>query len=263
MIDISQQPSSPAQSPLPGNGHASPLVQVPTGRHGPWMALDHRSPHRHPLYGRGMHLELSNTHESSWLYGDSTASEDLGEDEHADFYPTHPQLLENEEFSTGSHSPHVPIQDPSLFNHETLFTPSLDPPRLNETLSIPVPRQPHSASTGRERKRLAKPSLVVKLKTPTQGSGRRDPHPSGESSSAAQIAQNSHPFDLRTQGSVALSSANTRTRGGWEPHAGRRLTRRAEAIQSSQRKRRRDAVSPQDGGIEGTTTPSAGLPQGK
>lgn len=282
VLDIPRQPSDPAQSPLPGNDPVPPLARVHASGQSSWMAPAHRPPYRQSLTARGMHFDVSDPHDEPWFQNPlaaSTAAEDQGEDEHADVYPALLPYFDLEEARNGSHSPHVTAPNLVSPNQEgRLGIPgplasTLDRPSLNETFAIGAPRQQHSASTGRERKRLAKPSLVVKLKTPStrkssQASaslrrGRPDAPSPSDSSSAAHITQNSRPSKLRSQGSPGSSSANTRTGAGWGPQAVRRLTRRAEAIQSSQRKRRRDAVSPQDVTLEGTTTPNPGWSQSK
>lgn len=271
VLDIPRQPSDPAQSPLPGNDPVPPLARVHASGQSSWMAPAHRPPYRQSLTARGMDFDVSDPHDDSWFQhplAASTAVEDPGEDEHADVYPALLPYFDLEDARNGSHSPHV-------------TAPNLVSPNQEGRLGIPGPltstldrpRQRHSALTGRQRKRLAKPSLVVKLKTPStrkssQASaslrrGRPDAPSPSDSSSAAHITQNLRPSKLRSQGSSGLSSANIRTGAGWESQAVPRLTRRAEAIQSSQRKRRRDAVSPQDVTLEGTTTPNPGLSQSK
>ncbi len=279
MMDIPRQPSNPLPSPLPGSG-PSPLF---SRLRASWMAPPgHRPPYRQSLHGYGQPPDVSDPHEAIWFqraYADSPAAEDFSEEENAIVYPELLQYFNIEEPQNSPQSRHVTAPDPALptqespIGIESPLTSSPDRPSSNETFAIEVPRQPQSASTGRERKRLAKPSLVVKLKTPStqkpsQASisprrGKRDASSSSESSSAAQITQNSRPFNLRSQGSVGLGSASARTGAGWAPQTLRRPSRRAEAIQSPQRKRRRDAVSPQDASVEGISTPTAGLPQCK
>ena len=282
LLDLPRQPSNPAQSLLPGNALVPPLARVHDSGQSSWMAPAPRPLYRQSSNARGIHFDVSDPHDASWFqhpFAASTAADDPVEDEHSDVYPAPLPYSDIEDSQNGSHSPHVTapnLVSPSQEGRLGILGPltsSLDRPSLNETFAIGAPRQRPSASTGRERKRLAKPSLVVKLKTSftrksSQASaslrrGRPDAPSSSDSSSAAHVTQNSRPSNLRPQGSLGLGLANTRTGTGWEPQAVRRLTRRAEAIQSSQRKRRRDAVSPQDVSLEGTTTPNAGLPQSK
>lgn len=281
IMDIPQHPSNPAQSPLSGNGLGPPLAPVQAGDHVSWMAPGHRPRYMQGLNGPREPVDLSDPHEASWFqhpYDGSTAAENLGEEEHHGVYPTMLPYLDTEGSPAGSDSPYGTALDPvfpdqgSPFGIQGPLTSSLEPPSLNEMVALGVPRQPHSASTARERKRPAKPSLVVKLKTDSVkkssqapvplSRGRSDASSSSESSYTAAAAQNSRTFNQRSRGSAGLSSTNPRTRAGWDPQAVRRLTRRAEAIQSSHRKRRRDAVSPQDVSTEGTTIPNASLPRG-
>ena len=265
MMDTPQQASNPAQSPLPENHTAPQSAHVHAGSHTSWMAPDHRPPCGQILYNLGQVHDLSDPHEASWFqhpYADITASEDLGEEEYAD--PALHHTLENEQRLIGPH------RQESLFGSQGPLTLTTDQASPNERSARGVPRQPHSASTGRERRRLARPSLIVKLKTRfTQSSqaplsprrGRRGASSSRASNLAAQPTQNSRPFNLRSQGSVGSSSGTASSRVGWE-HTARTLTRRAEAIQSPQRKRRRDAVSPRDASVESTTTPIPGSTHG-
>lgn len=282
MTDIPRNPSNIAQPPLSRNGPGLRLAHFHAGGNTSWMAPGHRPPYRQGLNGRGVSADVSDTHEESWLqhpYDSSTAAEDLVEEEYPDVYPAMLPYLDARGIPAGSHSRYGTTPNPVLPNQESPvgvrgpLTSPLDPSSLNEIFALGVPRQSHPASIGRERKRLAKPSLVVKLKTDfmqksSQASvsirrGRSDASWSSESSSAARTTQNSRPFNLRSEGSVGMNSANARTRAGWEPHAERRLTRRVEGVQSSQRKRRRDAVSPQEVDTEGPITPTASLPRGK
>lgn len=276
MMVIPQHPANRARSSLSGNGPSAPLAHVHASGHTSWMGPGHRSRFR-----QGLDLDLSDPPEASWFQhpsDGSTAVEELGEEEYPNVYPVMLPYLDIGRSPAGSQSPHgiapdrvFPDQESALGIQGSL-TSSLDPASLNEILALGVPRQPHPLSARRERKRLGKPSLVVKLKTDSaQNSsqapvslrrGRSDASSSSESSSATQITQISRPFNLRSRGSVGMSSTNVRTRAGWDPQAVRRLTRRAEAIQNSHRKRRRDAVSPQDFSTEGTITPTAGLRQG-
>lgn len=278
-MDTPRHLPNTAQSPSPGSGARPPLAHVHTGGQVSWMAPGHRSDLRQGLYGPGLQVGLT---EASWFqpsyYSDSTAAEDLGEEEYPDVYPAMYPYLDTRGSLAGSHSPYSTLADTVFNSHDSPFgvqgplSSSLDPPSMDENLTVGVPRQPHVASAGRERKRLAKPSLVVKLKTDYSAQessqshsslrrGRSDASSSSESSFAAQTTQNSHPFNLRPRGPAGTSSTNPRHRPGVDPQALRRLARRAEAIQSSHRKRRRDAVSPQDLSPEGATT--ASLPQGK
>ena len=278
MMDMPRRLPDPAQSPLLGNGSAPPLARIHAEGQPSWMAPGHRPPDRQSSNDRGVPRDVSDPHEASWFrhpYAGRTAVEDLSDEEYTSIYPAY---LEVRESPSNPNSPNISPY-PSLSNQDSRVsipgpvTSSRDPPTLNESFVIGIPRQRHPAPIGRERKRLAQPSLVVKLKIHSpqkslQASvppkrGRLDAPSSSEAPSAAHVTQNARPFNLRSQGSVGLSSANAKTRVGWDPHAVRRLTRRAEAIQSSQRKRRRDAVSPQEVSAGGTTTPSAGLPQGK
>lgn len=280
MMDIPRIPSNPAQPPLSRNGPGPRLPQVHARGNVSWMAPGHRPRYRQGLNGHEVPVDTSDPYEASWLqhpYDGSTAAEDVGEEEYPDVYPAMLPYLDDGGSPAASHSRIIATPDPVFPNQESPvgirgpLTSPLNLSRLNETFAIDVPQQSHPASIGRERKRLAKPSLVVKLKTDfmhkssqapvSTRRSRSDASWSSESSSAAQSNQTSRPFNLRSGGSVGMSSANARTRAGWEPQAERRLTRRAEAVQSSQRKRRRDAVSPQEVSIEGTTTPIASLPQ--
>lgn len=281
MMDMPRRLPDPMQSPLLGNGPAPPSAHVHADRPPSWIAHSHRPPYRPSSNDHGHPRNVSDPPEASWFrhpYAASTTVEDPNEEDYTDIYHALPQFFEAREPPSSSNSPHIspypilPIQE-TPFGIPGPVTSSRDRPTLNETFVLGTPRQPHSASTGRERKRLAKPSLVVKLKirlpqkslqAPVPpGRGRLEAPSSSEASSAAQVTQNAHPFNLTSQGSVGLSSANAKSRAGWDSQAVRRLTRRAEAIQSSQRKRRRDAVSPQDVNAEGTTPSVAGLPQGK
>ena len=271
MMDMPRRLPNPAHSPLTVNGPPPPLAQVHAGGQSLWTAPGHhRPPYRKSLIGRGLQSDVSDAHEASWFQHpciSSTDAEDLGEEEDPDFSSFLLPYFDAGESPNRFESPNATAHPVSLHQEDPFgilgpLTSLIDRPSLTETFAaIGVPRQPHSASTGRERKRLAKPSLVVKLKTPVRKSfqalvspkrGRPEAPSSSGSSSAAHVTPDPRPLDLRSQGSA-----------GWAPQAVRRMTRRAEAIQSSQRKRRRDAVSPQDVGIEGTTTPTVGLPQGK
>ena len=281
MTDIPRNPSNPVQPPLSRNGPSPRLAHFPAGGNISWRAPGHHPLDRQDLNGRGVSADISDSLEESWLqhpYESSTAAEDLGEEEYPDVYPAMLPYLDAGGTTAGSHSRYT-TPDPVLPNQESPIgtrgplTSPLDPSILNEMLTSASSRQLHPASMGRERKRLAKPSLVVKLKTDfmqksSQASvssrrGRSDASSSSESSSTPQTTQNSRPFNLRSGGSVGMSSANARTRAGWEPHSERRLTRRVENGQSSQRKRRRDAVSPKEVDTDGATTPTTSLPRGK
>ena len=283
MMDIPRYPSNPALSLVSGNGPGQPLAHLHAGDHVLWMASGHRPRLRQGLNGPGVPVDLSDPREVLWFPRPSdggAAAEDVDEEEYPDVYPAMLPHLDMGVSPVGSHMPSGTTPNPVFPNPESPFdnqgplVSSLGPPNLNEVLTLDVPRQPHPASTGRERKRLAKPSLVVKLKTDSaQRSSqapvslrrvRSDASSSSESSSATQTSQPSRPFNLRSRGSAGLSPTNSRARAGCDPQSVRRVTRRAEAIQSSHRKRRRDAVSPQNGcSTESTTTPTAALPEGK
>ena len=282
MLNIPQHPSIPAHSPLSRNRPGPPLSQVHADGHASWMAPRHRLRSRLGLNGPGVPVDLSDPHGASWFqhFQDGRmADEEMDEELYPDVYRAMLPYLEFSESSAGSHSPYGTSPDPVFNNLESPFgfqgplTSSPDPPSLNDVLASGGPRQPYPASTGRERKRLVKPSLAVKLKTDSAQissqapvslrRGKSDASSSSESSSAVQTAPNLRPFNPRSRESVGMGSTNTRTRAGWDPQAVRRLTRRAEAIQSPHRKRRRDAVSPQELSTEDTTQPTTGLPQGK
>ena len=277
MMDTSRHESIPSQSPLSANGPGLPLAHMNADGRASWIA-----PGSRPRFRRGLISPRVAVSEASWPqhpYNGRAAAEDLDEEETTDVYPTMPPYLGVAGSQASSRSPYGSIPDPVFDEQESPFgvqqphASSLDPPSLSENFASGVPRQSYPAPTGRERKRLAKPSLVVKLKTESVqkssqassslGRGTSDASSSSESSSARQTTPDSRPFNLRSRGAVGISSTNARSRAGWEPQAVRRLTRRAEAIQSSHRKRRRDAVSPQDVGTEGTTTSTADQPQGK
>lgn len=273
MMPLLQHPSIAAQPPLSGNGPGSSLSRANAEGHVPWMQPGHRPHFRQNVNSPG----VSDPHRASWFphpYDGSTAAEDLDEEESAGVYPAMLPYSEIGGSPSRSLSPYYVNTDPILPDQESPYgaqrslSLSLDAPMLNEVLGLGASRRSSPASNGRERKRLARPSLVVKLKTHSaQNSsqapvslrrGRSDASSSSESSSAAHSTQNLHPFNLRSRGSAGLSSTNAMTRAGWEHHPVRRMTRRGvEAIQSSHRKRRRDAASLQD------LTPAAGLPQGK
>lgn len=278
MMNMPPRLPNSAQSPLLGNGSAPPLAQVDADRHPSLMAPGHRPPYRQSSNDHGPLRDVPCPPKRSWFphpYAGSTTIEGLSEEEE---YTALPPDLEAREPQSSSNSPFLSLRPflpdlASTVGDLGPVTSSRERPTLNESLMLGAPRQPHSASTGRERKRLVQPSLVVKLKIPLSQQSLQAPVPprrgrleapsSSEASSAAQVTQNAHPLTSRSQGSVGLSLANVKTRAGWDPQAVRRLTRRAEAIQSPQPKRRRDAVSPQDISAEGTTPPVAGLPQGK
>lgn len=281
MMNIPRHPLIPARSPLSGNGPGPQLAHVQAGGHVSWLAPGYRSDHRQGLSGRGVPIDLSDPNEGVWFqhpYDGSTAAEGLSEKQFPNVYRAMLPYLDIGGSPAGSHSPYGTTPDPIFINQESSVgiqgpvTSSLDPPTLDDMFGLETPRQPHLASTGRERKRLPKPSLVVKLKTDSAQKssqapvstrrGRSDASSSSESSSAMHTTKTSRPLNLRSGGSVVMSSANTRTRTGWDPQAIRRLTRKADALQSSHRKRRRDAVSPQDVSTTGTTSPTASLPQG-
>ena len=273
MMDMPRQPSNPAQSPLPDKDTAD----VHAGSHTLWMAPDPRPPYRQPFCDLEQAHDSSDPHEASWSqhpYADSTASEDLGEEEYAD--PVLHHILENEQSLIGSHNSLDNALDSTVHGEESIFGNqgplTLPPARSSSSgrFATEVLRRPQSASTGRERSRLTRPSLVVKLKTRfTQKSspaplsprrGRRDALSSNASNSAAQPTISSRPFNLRSQGSVGSSSATARSRAGWEQTA---LTRRTDADQSSQRKRRRDSVSPRDASVESAKIPLPDSTHGK
>ena len=274
MMNSTQHPSNIAQSPLPGHGLSPSLARANAESRVLWVPPGHRPTSRQGLNSPGVPDDQSDPHGASWFqypYDGSTAAEDLDLEECASLYPAMLPYIDTGGSLGHSQSPYYITPDPVLPNQERPFgaqrplNSSLVSPSLNEILALGVPRQSSPASTGRERKRLAKPSLVVKLKTdsPQNGSqapaslrrGRSDASSSSESSSAANNIQNLQPFNLRSRGSTGMSSTNAMSRAGWEPHPVRRQTRRAEAIQSSHRKRRRDAASFQD--------LAAGLSQGK
>lgn len=275
IMDIPRHPSNPAQPPVSGNGHGPPLAHVHASGNISWMAPGHRPPFRQGLNGPGIPVNVPDPHGASWfqhLYDGNTAAEDLDEEERPDIYPALLPYLDMGALPVVPHGLYGTAPDPVSPNQDSPFemqgtlTSSLDSPRLHELSPFDAPQQLHPASTRRERKRLAKPSLVVKLKTSSTQSLQAPVSPrrvtsaassSSESSSAAQTTQ--RPFNLRSRGSTAISSTNARTRAGWDHQAVRKVTRRAEAVQSSHRKRRRDAVSPQDLSTEGITTPTAGL----
>ena len=274
MMDSPQHPTNGAQSPLSGHGPGPSLARTNAEGHVLWMPRGHRPTFRQGVNSSGIPVDISDPHGASWFqhpYDGSTAGEDLDEKDCANVYPAMLPFLDTGGSLGRSHSLYYNTPDPVLPNQERPFgaqrslNSSLVSPSLNEILALGVPRQSSPASTGRERKRLAKPSLVVKLKTESAQNaskapaslrrGRSDASSSSESSSAADSTQNLHPFNLRSRGSTGTSSTNAMSRAGWEPHPVRRQTRRAEAIQSSHRKRRRDAASLQD--------LAAGLSQGK
>ena len=278
IMGIPRQLSDPTQAPLLRSGAASPLSHSHPDGQSSWMVPGHRTPYRQGLTGRGHPYDSSDSHEASWSrhpYAGSTSVEEFREEEGSNINSApipHPKTRDSPAMSKSSHYtpyPSLPSKDNPL-RIQGPMTSTRDHPALSETFVVGVPLQPNSASTGRGRKRLAKPSLVVKLKTHfpqktlqapvSPRRNRLDAPSSSESSSAAQVTQNPRPSNLRSQG--PLSSTNAKTRAGWDPQAVRRLTRRTEASQSSQRKRRRDAVSAQDVSTEGTA-PTAALPQGK
>ena len=263
IMGMPRQLSDPTQDPLLRNGAASPLAHSHQDGQSSSIVPGHRPPYRQGLTRRGYPYDSSDSHE------------EFREEEGSNIDPALLPYLETRHspsISKSSHHtpyPSLPNKDNPLRSQEPM-TSTQDYPALSETFVEGVPPQPNSASTGRGRKRLAKPTLVVKLKThfpqkTLQASvsprrNRLDAPSSSESSFPAQITQNPRPSNLRPQGS--LSSTNAKTRAGWDPQAARRLTRRTEASQSSQRKRRRDAVSTQDVSTEGTA-PTAALPQSK
>ena len=278
MMGIPRQLSDPTQASLLRNGAASPLAHSHPDGQSSWMVPGHRPPYRQGLTGRGYPYDSSGSQEASWSrhpYAGSASVENFGEEEGSKIDPALIPYLKNRDSPSISKSAHDKPY-PSLPKTETPLriqrpmTSTRDHPALSETFVVGVPLQPNSVSTGRGRKRLAKPSLVVKLKihfpqknlqaSVSPRRNRLDASPSSESCSAAQVTQNPRASNLRSQG--PLSSINSKTRAGWDPQAMRRLTRRTEASQSSQRKRRRDAVSTQDVSTEGTPLTVA-LPQGK
>ena len=269
MMNSPQHPSTGTQSPLSGHGPGPSLARANAEGHVMWMPPGHRPTFRQGVNSPRVPIDLSDPPGSSWFQhpdDGSTAAEDLDEEESANVYPAMLPYLDTGGSLGGSYSPYYITPDPVLPNQERSFgaqrplNSSLVSPSLNEILALGVPRQSSPASTGRERKRLAKPSLVVKLKTDSAQNasqapaslrrGRSDASSSSESSSAAHSSQNMHSFNLRSRGSTGMSSTNAMSRVGWG-----RQTRRAEAIHSSHRKRRRDAASLQD--------LAAGLSQGK
>ena len=262
MMDMSQRP----RSPLSGNGPDHSLNNIHGGSRA-WMASGHRTGSM-----QGINFDRLDPRELSWFRYpyNCAAVEELGVQE----FPTHLLPYSNLIRSLGGF--------PSIFDSvlsaqegtlDRQASPtSLDPANLNETPTLGVPRQSYSSSTGRERKRVGEPSLIVKLKTARMQEtsrtpvslrrGRSDASSSSETSSAAQTPQISRPFNLRPRGSGGMNSSNARPHPGWDSQAVRRLTRRAEAIQSSHRKRRRDAASPKEAYAEGTMAPMAAPTQG-
>lgn len=276
-MGIPQQQSDPTQAPLLRNGAASPLAYSHLDGQSSLMVPGHRPSYRQGFTGRGYPYGSSGSQEASWSrhpYAGSVSVEKFSE-VGSKIVPAPTPYFKNRDspsMSKSSHDTSYP-SSPNTENHFRIQRPTTstrDHPAPSETLPVGVPLQPNSVPIGRGRKRLAKPSLVVKLKTQfpqktLQASvsprrNRVDASSSSESSSAAQVTQNPRPSNSRSQG--PLSSTNAKTRAGWDPQAVRRLTRRTEASQSSQRKRRRDAVSTQNVSTEGTTLTVA-LPQGK
>ena len=278
IMGFPRQLSDPSQTPLLRNGAASPLAHSHPDGQSSWMAPGHRPPYKQDLTGRGCPYDSPESHEASWSrhpYADSTSVEEFGKEEGSNIDPAPIPYSKSKNSPSLSKSSHY-MPYPSLPNKENSFsiqgpmTSTRDHLALSETSVVGVPLQPNSASTGRGRKRLAKPSLVVKLKThfPQKAlqapvspkRNRLDAPLSSESSSAAQETQNPRPSNSKSQGHLGLT--NAKTRAGLDPQAVRRLTRRTEATQSSQRKRRRDAVSTQDVSTESAVLTTA-LPQGK
>ena len=277
IMGIPRQLSGPSQAPLLRNGAALPLAHPNPDGQSSWMVPAHQPPYRQGLSGRGYPYDSSDPQEASWSrhpHTGSTSVKKFGEEEGSNIDSALIPYLKTRDSLSMSNSSHDTAY-PSLPNKETPhriqgpMTSTRDHPALSETFVVRVPPQPSAASTGRGRKRLPKPTLVVKLKTHVpqntlQASvpprrNRLDAPSSSESSSAAQVTQNPRPPNLRSQ--VPLSSTDVSTRAGWDPHTARRLTRRTEASQSSQRKRRRDAVPTQDvntGGTEQTVALSQG-----
>ena len=262
MMDMSQRP----RSPLSGNGPDHSLTNI-HGSSGAWMASGHRTG-----YMQGVNFDRLDPRELSWLRYpyNCTSVEELGVQE----LPTHLLPYSNLVRSLGGF-PSIfdsvfSAQEGTLDSQASLT--SLDPVNLNETPTLGVPRQSYPSSTGRERKRIGQPSLIVKLKTArvqetsrtpvSLRRGRSDASSSSETSSAAQTPQILRPFNLRSRGLGGMNSTNARPHPGWDSQAVRRLTRRAEAIQSSHRKRRRDAASTQDVNTEGTMATIPALTQG-
>ena len=278
IMGIPRQLSDPLQAPLLRNGAALPLAHPHPEGHSSWKVPAHQPPYRQGLPGRGYPYESSDPQEVIWSrhpHTGSTSVKKFGEEEGSNIDPALiPYLKTRDSLSMSNSSHDTPYA--SLPKKETphriqgSMPSTQDHPALSETFVVGVPPQHNSASTGRGKKRLAKPSLVVKLKTnfpqkTLQASvsprrNRLDAPSSSESSSAAQVTQNPRPPNLRSQ--VPLSSTVVSARAGWDPHTVRRLTRRTEASQSSQRKRRRDAVPTQDVNTGGTEQTVA-LPQGK
>ena len=278
MMDMPQNLSNSAQSPSPGNAPSQLLAHIYADGRSSWIAQGHGPPNRQTLNGRGLPHALIDPHEASWFrnpYTRSTSVDDLREAGYTDNDSApHPYLNHRIPPSTSNNSYYT--QYPLLPNHgNSLLNPgqvtsSRNQSTLSENCAAKVPQKPNLASTGRGKKRLAKPSLVVKLKTPSAQKtlqalaspkrSRADAPLSSESNSAAGITHSPRHFILRSKVSGGPSSTDAQSPAGWQPQAVQKPTRRAEAIQNSQRKRRRHAVSPQD---DVSTAPTAGLPQGK
>lgn len=273
MMDMSQRPLNLPRPPLSGTDPDHSLTHTHAGGSGAsWMASGHRTGSM-----QSVNYDLSDPRELSWFqhpYDGSTAAEGFG----VPGFPTPMLPYSNFVRSPASSQSIYGMSLDSVFSSQgsTLDSQasltSLDPANLNEILTSGVPRQSYPPLNGRERKRVGKPSLIVKLKTPcvqepSQTSvslrrGRSNASSSSETSSAAQTPQISRPFNLRSRENAGMNSTNARPRPGWDSQAVRRLTRRAEAIQSSHRKRRRDAASTQDANMEGTMVPMAAPTQG-
>ena len=282
IMAMSRQQSNPAQSSLPGKPSGPPLAQTHASGHVSWMTPSHYSQAPHDSE---QHSDSENPHEAPWYQPpniDGELPEELSDVDCPDICPDLLAYPGIEEPQAGPHSQPITVPGPILNDQESLFGTRgplygppyspLDRPHSNESSDLTISRQLTSASTGRQRKRLAKPSLVVKITTPiTSKSSSASPSPrkgriaassSSDLASAAPVTQNPRSLNIRSQGSTDVSSASARTHAGWEPQSARKLARRVEAVQTPQRKRRRDAVSPQDIGTE-TGTLTAGLPQGQ
>ena len=258
MMDMSQSP----RSPLSGNGLDHALTHTHGGS-GAWMSSGHGTGSV-----QGVNFDRLDPRVLSWFRYPYNCTAPVQE------FPTHVLPYSNFVQSLGDFSS---IFDSVLSGQEGTLDSQASPTSVNTAnldgiLTLGAPRQSYPSSTGRERKRGGQPSLIVKLKTaPVQDTsrtsvslrrGRSDASSSSETSSAVQNPQNSRPFNLRSRGSGGMNSTNARPHPNWDSQAVRRLTRRAEAIQSSHRKRRRDAASTQDLDTEGTMAPKAAPTQG-
>ena len=277
MMNVPHPRLNPVQSPLPGNGTAPRSAQVLADRHVPWVSSDHRLIYGRDMRSRRRQFGRSGPRDLSWSqssYADSMITDSPGEEDHADSYPALLPQPDIEEPQIASNSPPNSAPGPDIRNLDNPYdfpeplNPRLGRRRPNVTPIVEAPRHLPSALSGRQRRRLAKPSLVVKLKTPglrsrlaplsprrgrpgASSSGDSSSSSSGDSSSAARITPDPRHINLRSQAPAGSGPSTTRPR-----------TRRAEVIQNSQRKRRRDDASLQGISIE-TATPTAGLSQGK